>query len=186
MGQGPCLRCLWPEEPQEGCTGTCEQVGVIGPLLGVLGGLQVMETIKVITNQDHIKNGEVLFVDLMGHSLETRRFKSLVDCSCCIKKEILPRINCEIDLPADLNKFFILDVRSVSEHNNCKIVSNLKLNNKILNVPIESLAEFSLIHGQKYLTVCATGVRSLMACKILNKMNGEVYSLSGGLKSFLA
>jgi adenylyltransferase/sulfurtransferase len=182
MGQGPCLRCLWPEEPQEGCTGTCEQVGVIGPLLGVLGSLQVMETIKVITNQDHIKNGEVLFVDLMGHSLETRRFKSLVDCSCCIKKEILSKVSLEIDLPADLNNFFILDVRSDTEHKDCQIVSSLKSNYTVLHVPMENLPNFLPIQGQKYLIACASGLRSLTASKILIHMGAEAYSLSGGFK----
>jgi len=179
---GPCLRCLWPNEPQDGCIGTCEQVGVIGPLLGVMGSLQAMETLKVITDQEHMKNGETLFVDLMGHSYETRRFKQLADCSCCIKKEIVSKISLEIDLPADLNNFFILDVRSHTEHKECQIVSSLKSNNTVLHVPMENLPNFLPIQGQKYLTACASGLRSLTACKILNHMGAEAYSLSGGFK----
>src|SRR5690606_22400396 len=38
--QGPCWRCLWEKPPEDGCTGTCAEVGVIGPLLGVMGSLQ--------------------------------------------------------------------------------------------------------------------------------------------------
>ena len=31
-GDGPCLRCLWPEEPDPGCVGSCAEAGVLGAL----------------------------------------------------------------------------------------------------------------------------------------------------------
>ena len=44
-----CLRCLWPRIPEEGCTGNCADVGVLGATVGFFGSLQAMEAIKVLT-----------------------------------------------------------------------------------------------------------------------------------------
>ncbi len=79
---GPCLRCLWSEMPKDRCMDTCQEVGVLGPLLGVLGSMQASEAIKHIIKKEHLKNGETLFVDLLTNSFEIRRFKKLENCAC--------------------------------------------------------------------------------------------------------
>ena len=43
-----CLRCLWPEIPEEGCVGTCAEVGVLGTVPGLFGTLQATEAIKYL------------------------------------------------------------------------------------------------------------------------------------------
>ena len=46
---GPCYRCLYPKpNPSEGCK-TCADNGVLGPVPGMIGILQAMEVLKVIT-----------------------------------------------------------------------------------------------------------------------------------------
>jgi len=46
---GPCYRCLFPKPaPREG-SGTCEGVGVLGVVTGIIGTLQATEAIKIIT-----------------------------------------------------------------------------------------------------------------------------------------
>jgi adenylyltransferase/sulfurtransferase len=46
---GPCYRCLYPKpNASEGCK-TCADNGVLGPVPGLIGILQAVEAIKVIT-----------------------------------------------------------------------------------------------------------------------------------------
>ena len=43
--EGPCYRCLYPEPPPPGLVPNCQEGGVLGVLAGVIGNLQVVETI---------------------------------------------------------------------------------------------------------------------------------------------
>lgn len=180
---GPCLRCLWPVEPVDGCTGTCAQVGVMGPLLGVLGSMQAMESVKLVIGQQHLKNGETLFVDLMTSSFDLRRFEQVSNCPCCVQKIIKTRHDVQIELPENLSQYIILDVRSLSESENCPFIQKIKHTQNVIQVPLEKIPEFKPLSGQKYLAVCARGIRSLNAGQQLKKNNVEVYSLIGGVET---
>lgn len=182
---GPCLRCLWTEEPIDGCTGTCEEVGVMGPLLGVMGSLQAMEALKFITNKEHLQNGESLFIDLMSLELDRRRFKQLIDCPCCVAKTFKRQEDIQIELPVRLEDYIILDVRSPGEFKECSVIRTLNGVQSILNVPLEEIASFKPSLGKKYLTVCSKGVRSLKAGRVLRKHHPAVYSLRGGAQSLV-
>ena len=47
---GPCYRCLYPQpNATEGCK-SCADNGVLGPVPGLIGILQSLETIKVLTD----------------------------------------------------------------------------------------------------------------------------------------
>lgn len=181
---GPCLRCLWAEEPQDGCTGTCADVGVIGPLLGVLGSLQAMEALKKITSMPSVKNGESIFVDLMSLSVDKRRFKTQIGCVCCEKKDISLDTQLEVEMPVDLSAYQVVDVRSISEHQSCIHMSRLMTQYHILNVPLSEIENFKPERGVKYLLVCEKGLRSLSAARILKKKSSLVFSLSGGVSAF--
>ncbi|MGE3608325.1 MAG: ThiF family adenylyltransferase [Bacteriovoracaceae bacterium] len=182
--KGPCLRCLWPIEPKDGCTGTCAQVGVMAPLLGVLGSMQAMEALKVIVNKSYLKNEETAFVDLIDFSLEKRSFKALKGCICCEKKESVLSNNYQIILPENLSDYQIIDVRSRNEFLSCKFIENIIQKQKIMNIPLEDISQFIPQDNIKYLMICARGVRSLKACEILRKNNVEVFSLIGGIQNF--
>ncbi|KAG8874899.1 Urmylation protein [Tulasnella sp. 331] len=69
---GPCYRCLFPKpSPREG-EGTCEDVGVLGVVTGVIGTLQAMEAIKLLTNL-HDKVPSLLIFS----ALATPQFRSV-------------------------------------------------------------------------------------------------------------
>src|SRR5208337_4547551 len=42
-GQGPCLRCVFPEEPEAGTYETTSEAGVLGSVAGVIGTIQSIE-----------------------------------------------------------------------------------------------------------------------------------------------
>lgn len=180
---GPCLRCLWPQEPIDGCTATCAEAGVMGPLLGVIGSMQAMEALKLIIDKEHLSNGETLFVDLMSRDFDVRRYKQLKDCPCCVKQEFKIKEVIQIDLPLKLDEYVIVDVRSLIESDQCSFINHLKKQHHVLQIPLEEIKNFVLKNDQKYLTVCARGLRSLRACHYLRSQGLDVYSLRGGTQN---
>ena len=47
--RGPCFRCLFPKPPAPEMAGSCEELGVLGAVTGVIGNLQALEAIKILT-----------------------------------------------------------------------------------------------------------------------------------------
>lgn len=45
---GPCYRCLFPMPPTPKLTGSCEEMGILGVVTGIIGNLQALETIKIL------------------------------------------------------------------------------------------------------------------------------------------
>ena len=152
-------------------------------MLGVLGSMQAMEAIKLMIDRPHLTNGEILFTDLLGLNFDIRRFPKVKDCPCCVKHEFDQKLDRQIALPRELHQFILLDVRSHLESESCPFIKGIKDRQNILYIPMDKIPEFRPLPGQKYLAVCASGKRSLQACKILNKYNSEVYSLAGGIEA---
>jgi adenylyltransferase and sulfurtransferase len=47
--QGPCYRCIFPKPPPPDSVVGCGEGGILGPVVGVMGVLQALEAIKVLT-----------------------------------------------------------------------------------------------------------------------------------------
>jgi molybdopterin/thiamine biosynthesis adenylyltransferase len=72
----PSYRDLFPEPPPDGLVPTCAQAGIIGALTGVIGTLQAMETIKLITGAGVPLVGRLLLYDALSARFETIRYKA--------------------------------------------------------------------------------------------------------------
>lgn len=46
---GPCYRCLFPQPPVHEASGTCEETGILGVVTGIIGSMQALEAVKLIT-----------------------------------------------------------------------------------------------------------------------------------------
>lgn len=46
---GPCYRCIFPKSPAPEMAGSCEETGILGAVTGIIGNLQALEAIKLIT-----------------------------------------------------------------------------------------------------------------------------------------
>lgn len=46
---GPCFRCFFPNPPVSQAATACEETGILGAVTGVIGCMQALETIKIIT-----------------------------------------------------------------------------------------------------------------------------------------
>ena len=68
---GPCYRCLYPEPPPPGLMPNCQEGGVLGVLAGIIGNLQVVETLKLILEQGETLVGSLLIYDALKTELES-------------------------------------------------------------------------------------------------------------------
>ena len=71
----PGYRDLFPEAPPPGVVPSCAEAGVLGALTGVVGTLQAMEAIKLITGIGEPLVGRLLLYDALAARFETIRYK---------------------------------------------------------------------------------------------------------------
>ena len=71
LSNGPTYRCLFPEPPPAGTVPNCAEIGVVGVLPGIIGCMQALEAIKVITGRGDSLSGKLLLYDAMSNSTRT-------------------------------------------------------------------------------------------------------------------
>jgi molybdopterin/thiamine biosynthesis adenylyltransferase len=82
-GDGPCYRCLYPEPPPPGLVPNCQEGGVLGVLAGVIGNLQVVETLKLILGQGKTLVGSLLIYDALNTEFRKLKLKKDANCPVC-------------------------------------------------------------------------------------------------------
>jgi molybdopterin/thiamine biosynthesis adenylyltransferase len=71
----PSYRDLYPSPPPEGMVPSCAEAGVMGVLTGVLGTLEAMEVIKLVTGIGEPLVGRLLLYDSLATRFETIRYR---------------------------------------------------------------------------------------------------------------
>lgn len=74
--QNPRYRDLFPNPPPPGVVPSCAEAGIVGALTGVLGTLQAMEVVKVITGAGEPLIGRLLMYDGLAARFETIKYRS--------------------------------------------------------------------------------------------------------------
>lgn len=77
----PCYRCLYNDA--EMAAETCAQNGVVAPLLGIIGSMQALETIKLITGAGETLVGKLLLFNGINAEWQTLRFRKDPECPVC-------------------------------------------------------------------------------------------------------
>lgn len=67
----PGLRCVFPEAPPSGLVANCAEVGVLGPVAGVIGALQAVEVTKEVLGLGDPLVGRLLIYDALASRFET-------------------------------------------------------------------------------------------------------------------
>jgi len=82
--QSPCYACLFPPDtaPEEV---RCATMGVLAPLVGVIGTMQAMETVKLITGIGSRLVGRLQMLDGRSMAWSDMRVKRNPSCSVCGK-----------------------------------------------------------------------------------------------------
>ncbi len=76
--QSPCYQCLYSEGEDEDVS--CSQNGVMAPLVGIIGAVQAMEAIKILTGIGCSLAGRLLLLD--ASNLQWREMKLPRDRKC--------------------------------------------------------------------------------------------------------
>ena len=74
--KNPSYRDLFPEPPPRDLVPSCAEAGVLGALVGVIGTLQAMEAIKLITGIGEPLVGRLLLYDALAARFDTIRYKA--------------------------------------------------------------------------------------------------------------
>ena len=77
----PCYRCLVPEVPPE--AETCQRVGVVGALAGVIGSMAALEAIKLIVERGQPLEGRLMIYDGLAGSVRTTDVARDPTCIVC-------------------------------------------------------------------------------------------------------
>ncbi|HKF80521.1 MAG TPA: molybdopterin-synthase adenylyltransferase MoeB [Thermoleophilaceae bacterium] len=80
---GPCYRCLYPTPPPAELAPSCGATGVLGVLPGVMGLLQSVEVIKLVTGAGDTLNGRLLLYDALGAIFTELKVRRDPDCPIC-------------------------------------------------------------------------------------------------------
>ena len=65
----PCLRCVFAEIHPPGVKATCDTVGVLGPIVGVIASIESAEAMKLLTGQGRLNEG-LIAINLWENSFE--------------------------------------------------------------------------------------------------------------------
>lgn len=77
----PCYRCLTPEMPETEVS--CAEIGVIGPLTGIVGARMAMEAVKEITRAGQSMAGRLWIYDALSGDGRTIKLPADPKCPCC-------------------------------------------------------------------------------------------------------
>jgi hypothetical protein len=78
----PCYACLFPEDGEIEEV-QCSTMGVFAPLTGIVGALQAMETVKLLTAAGETLNGRLLLLDAKRSEWRTVLVKQDPACRIC-------------------------------------------------------------------------------------------------------
>ncbi len=79
--ESPCYRCLYEEAGEEDTS--CSENGVMAPMVGMIGSIQAMEAIKLITGYGECLVGKLLVCDALYQDWRTMKFKQDPGCPVC-------------------------------------------------------------------------------------------------------
>ncbi len=202
---GPCYRCMVPQPPPPGLVPSCAEGGVLGVLPGIVGTLQALEAIKLITGIGEPLIGRLLHVDTLAMKFRTISLRRDPECPVCgpnptITEPIdyqgfcgIPSAPSPMSLPTlsiqDLRelrenkaKHILLDVRDPHEHEAGRI-QGARL------IPLGQLGDrlSELPRDQKIVVHCKSGGRSAKAVSLLMQHGFEdVWNVAGGITAWAA
>ncbi len=80
---GPCYECVFPESPAPGLVPACAEAGVLGAMTGVVGAMQAVEAVKLITGSGASLDGRLMLYDALQAETRTIKLAKRPDCPVC-------------------------------------------------------------------------------------------------------
>ncbi len=79
--QGPCYQCLYTQVYEN--AETCEMEGVLGPVVGVIGTMQALQTLLILTSQGEPMIGRLLLFDAASMEWQGVKLPKNPHCPVC-------------------------------------------------------------------------------------------------------
>lgn len=79
QADSPCYRCLYSDDSSEADL-SCSESGVLSPVVGIIGSIQALEVIKVLSGFGESLTGKLLIFD--AKTMDWRKIKVPKDKSC--------------------------------------------------------------------------------------------------------
>ncbi|NND16240.1 MAG: sulfurtransferase [Eudoraea sp.] len=186
---GPTYRCLFPEPPEPGSIPSCDELGILGVLPGILGNMQALEAVKICNLLGEVTSGKLLLYNGLYSTVEqielpgrkpNSEISTLQDdygifcpVSDCIRASELH------DLVNQGTSISLIDVRTREEF----IATSLP---GAINIPIERLEDISNnITSEPVYLICRSGMRSQLAQRLLKEKTGTAIPfVKGGMNEY--
>lgn len=175
---GPTYRCLFPEMPNPEDFPSCSDLGVLGVVPGIIGSLQALECIKLITGIGKVLSGELLLYSGLQQSFMKLKINANETAKCIYALGDYA-YGCDFTVQQiafeDLTEeHYLVDVREAHEH----AAGNLGG----VNIPLGELEtrKNELKDFTKIVCYCKSGQRSKKAVEILSDQP-QIYSLTNGI-----
>tara|TARA_R110002050_G_scaffold9504_1_gene32904 strand:+ start:44914 stop:45669 length:756 start_codon:yes stop_codon:yes gene_type:complete len=81
-----CYRCIYEDNGE--LQQTCSESGVLSPLLGIIGSMQAVETVKLLTNIGESLAGRLMILDAFAMTWRELKLRQDPDCPVCKKVAI--------------------------------------------------------------------------------------------------
>lgn len=81
QADAPCYRCLYAQAPDENLS--CSESGVIAPLVGVVGSMQALETLKLLAGVGQTLAGKLLMFDALNADWRSLKLPKDPACPVC-------------------------------------------------------------------------------------------------------
>ncbi|WP_214483795.1 HesA/MoeB/ThiF family protein [Bacillus sp. SM2101] len=197
MPKKGCYRCLYPTPPAGDNAPSCSNSGVFGPLVGVMGSIQAMETIKVLLNIGQSYESRLIFYDALSGDFQTLQRKPNPNCpicsnnqedhityveECTVDNKKVKNVDYEIN-PHELNvlkkddSFKIIDIRDKELFNDGHIEGSILIEENNLKKTIQEMNSLYNV-----VIVCQFGKISKHIQKEFNdKGIKNIWSLKGGI-----
>ncbi len=186
---GPTYRCLFPKMPKVDEVPNCDENGVLGIIPGIIGNLQALEVVKLITGVGEVLSGKLLLFDGLTQNYQKINFKKVVENAkittlknhysfeCATSFSTIDTLTFEALLK--IKALQLLDVRTAQEY------ENFQLKNSI-HIPLSDIENeiFKLDFNKDIYVICASGIRSQQAIVILQKRHpkSNFIKVSGGIQ----
>ncbi len=181
---GPTYKCLYPDENSQSLN--CEDAGVIGISVGIIGMLQANEVIKMILEIGEVLSGKILVYNILNNDQQKYDFEkstiAKLDKKAFEEKHKVTENQIEeIAAEAILNEIdndvvLFLDVRNENELPKIKFKNGIQIPLMKLENEIENLNPSQTVY-----VYCQSGIRSKVAAELLQKKNFKnVKSVVGG------
>ncbi len=189
LEEGPTYRCLFPSPPNASEILSCNEIGVLGILPGIVGAWQAAEAIKVITGIGQPLKGALMSFDVLNNQANFFKFSPVAtnksisqlgeyDFDCSIAAD-------EIDAPTlklwlTKKPVQLIDVREPQEYDEFNIGGR--------HFPLSGLHKRlqEIDHTKLTVVHCQTGVRSKKGIDIIKTCYPDIniFNLKNGLKDF--